>query len=41
MWKLTSNTFLNWITAFTIFEIPLAFFYYFIASLAGYFPGEF
>ena len=32
MWKLTSNTLLNWITAFTIFEIPLALFYYYISK---------
>ena len=32
MWQLNYNTLLNWITAFTLFEIPLALFYYFISS---------
>ena len=32
MWELNFNTLLNWITAFTLFEIPLALFYYFISN---------
>tara|TARA_B100000424_G_scaffold267204_1_gene259598 strand:- start:525 stop:1043 length:519 start_codon:yes stop_codon:yes gene_type:complete len=32
MWQLNFNTLLNWITAFTLFEIPLAFFYYYITK---------
>jgi hypothetical protein len=32
MWELNFNTLLNWITAFTLFEIPLAIFYYFISN---------
>ena len=32
MWDLNNYTLLNWITAFTLFEIPLALFYYFISK---------
>ena len=32
MWDLNSGTLLNWITAFALFEIPLAMFYYSISK---------
>tara|TARA_B100000768_G_scaffold181311_1_gene203777 strand:- start:3231 stop:3749 length:519 start_codon:yes stop_codon:yes gene_type:complete len=35
MWELNFNTLLNWVTAFTLFEIPLAIFYYFISEKGG------